>query len=146
MRFVWILMLMWVPSVYGATMTVDAARLEVDRKRGEAVFSGNVVVVRPDFKLTCDTLTGDFASKKLTEMVAVGNVVMVKTGGDGETVKGDRAVYNPSTGVVVVTGAVVLTQGGTTLTGSRLEYDVQAGKARLTGNGSVQATMDEGGQ
>ena len=47
--------------------------------------------------------------------------------------RGDRAVYTPDTGEVVVTGDVILTQGQNVLTGGRLVYNVNTEAARMEG-------------
>jgi lipopolysaccharide transport protein LptA len=130
---------------YAETMTVDADRFEVNREAKHGVFTGNVVLVRPDLTLRCARLEGNFG-KSNAPMLATGGVVIVRQGSDGtETAKGTRAEYSTSTGFLVMVGNVTLTQGGHTLVGDRLEYDVKAGKARLTSASKVRATIkDEG--
>ncbi len=57
---------------------------------------------------------------------------------------GDRAVYTLNDGNVVVTGDVILTQGKSVLTGSRLVYNVRTETARIEGgggNGRVQGVF-----
>ncbi|MNR67328.1 Lipopolysaccharide export system protein LptA [compost metagenome] len=58
--------------------------------------------------------------------------------------RGDRAVYTLNDGNVVVTGDVILTQGKSVLTGSRLVYNVRTETARIEGgggNGRVQGVF-----
>lgn len=127
-------------------MTVDADQFEVDRAAHMAVFTGNVVVVRSDMTLRCDRLEGEFNKNSAGVLVATGHVVITRTSAGGaETATGSRADYNPKGGLVVMTGGVTLTQGGHTLKGERLEYDIKAGKARLTSPNRVRASMVEEG-
>lgn len=137
------LMVLLASPVMAATMTVDADVLEVNRAAKQAVFTGNVVVIRPDMTLRCARLEGDFG-KALNRMVATGGVVIVHKSPDGDVVaKGPRAEYSPTQGGIVMTGGVTLTQGGHTLVGDRLDYDMKAGKARLSSANRVRATMAE---
>lgn len=139
-----LLLAMLLPVTAGAaTITVDAARLDVDRKADLATFSGNVVVKRDDMTLTSDKLTGNLADKGLQSLTATGNVTITRgSGAAAETATGDKAVYTPSSGKLVLTGQrVTLTHKGNTLTGTRLDYDVKAGKASITGQGSVHGTL-----
>lgn len=135
------------PALWAASMTVDADRLEVERASDKAIFTGHVVVKRPDMTLTCARLEGDYAKGKPTTMVATGGVTITRMAdGDTETATGRQATYTPGSGLLVMTGDVTLTHGGHTLTGERLEYDVKAGKAKLTSPNRVRATLadDEG--
>lgn len=145
MKWLWMVLVMVAAPVWAAsTMTVDADQFEVDRAANTAVFTGNVVVVRTDMTLRCDRLEGEFGTKAAGKLVATGHVVITRTGASGsEQATGARADYNPKTAMLVMTGGVTLTQGGHTLVGERLDYDMKAGKARLTSANRVRATVTE---
>lgn len=130
-------------SALALTTTVDAARLDVDRAAGTATFSGNVVVKREGLTLYSDRLTGNLGEHGVNTLTATGNVRIVRgSGAAAETASGDKAVYTPANGKLVLTGrSVTLTHKGNTLTGNRLDYDVKAGKASITGQGSVRGTL-----
>ena len=61
----------------------------------------------------------------------------------GQSVSGTTAVVNMTARTIVVSGEVVLSQGGNVLTGSRLLVDLSTGRARLEG-GKVRGLFTPG--
>ncbi|MCP5405741.1 MAG: lipopolysaccharide transport periplasmic protein LptA [Pseudomonadaceae bacterium] len=142
MRYALLLSALLAMPVWAAPITVDAARLDVDRAANTATFSGGVTIKQADLTLTAARVVGDLAAGGLRDITATGNVKIVRGSGENaETATGDKAVYTPTSGKLVLTGDVSLTRGGNTLRGNRLDYDVKAGKASMTGAGSVRGTF-----
>lgn len=131
-----------------AATTIESDALTILQKENAATFTGNVRAEQPDFTLTASTLNAKYGKGGIQTLTANGNVVIVRKGGDGETAKGDTAVYTPGTKTLVMTGkTVTLTHGANTLAGNRLEYNLATGKANLinTGAARVRAVLQEDG-
>lgn len=131
-----------------AATTIESDSLAIQQKQNTATFTGNVRAVQPDFTLTANTLTAKYGKGGIQTLTANGNVVITRKGADGETARGENAVYTPSTKTLVMTGnAVTLTHGANTLAGNRLEYNLATGKANLTNTGAarVRAVLQEDG-
>ena len=87
------------------------------------------------------------AGGDLTRIEASGDIYYVTP---NETMRGDAAVYDPSSDTVVITGDVILTQGENVMTGGRLTYNLRTEQAQMAGgsNGRVQGVFypQRGGQ
>jgi lipopolysaccharide export system protein LptA len=92
--------------------------------------SGRVEIMQGDNRLRADRLRGESSGGEVTRVTVSGDVYYVTP---SETIRGDQAVYTTATGVIVITGDVVLTQGRNVLTGSRLTYNVDTGSAEMEG-------------
>lgn len=91
---------------------------------------GRAEVLQGDNRLRAERISGFTQGGDLSRVEASGEVYFVTP---GETIRGDRAVYDLGAGEVVVTGDVILTQGRNVLTGSRLVYNVRSQSARMDG-------------
>jgi lipopolysaccharide export system protein LptA len=60
-----------------------------------------------------------------------------------EVVQGQEAVYTVATGVVVLTGDVLVTQGASTIAGPKLTYNLESGSGVMDG-GRVQSVFVPG--
>lgn len=94
---------------------------------------GRAEVTQGTNRLRADAIQGFTTNGNLTRVEASGNVYFVTP---DQNMRGDRAVYNLTTGEVVVTGDVILTQGQNVLTGGRLVYNVRTENARIESAGS----------
>lgn len=111
------------PVAFGADSVEYAPSRVILKGRAEATQGGN--------RLRADTVTlvsGEGGDLQRAE--AAGTVYFVTP---DQSMRGDRATYTLSSGEVVVTGDVVLTQGQNVLTGSRLVYNVNTQTARMEG-------------
>lgn len=132
-----------------AETTIESDALTIQQKKNTATFTGNVRATQPDFTLTAATLTAAYGQGGIQTLTADGNVIITRQGGEGETARGDTAVYTPATKVLIMTGSrVTLTHGANTLAGNRLEYNLATGKANLTNTGTkrVRAVLQEGAE
>ncbi|MFN0115389.1 MAG: lipopolysaccharide transport periplasmic protein LptA [Paracoccaceae bacterium] len=113
-------------------VTSDA--LSVDQTNGTAVFTGNVVVVQGDMRMSAAEIRVEYTAapdRRVARMTATGGVTLVSGGGDAAS--SEKAVYSPETGVVVMTGDVVLTQGANAMSGQSLTVDLDTGTGRMEG-------------
>lgn len=115
-----------------APVEVTADQLNVSQADGTAVFTGNVVVGQGEMRLTAPTVrvfysedTGD-----VSRMEASGGVTVVS---GAEAAESQQADYDVSSGVIVMTGNVLLTQGRNALTSERMEVNLTDNTARMTG-------------
>jgi lipopolysaccharide export system protein LptA len=142
-----------------APISVEADKLVYFEKELKAVYSGNVVAIQGDSKLTCSTLTiymekaapakaSESApaaeqgvspqSTRMRHMDCAGPVTMVsKT----QTATGDSGAYDKPSNRVLLSGHVVLSDGRNVTKGDKLIYDLTTGEATLqTGSSSPRVT------
>ena len=125
-------------------LSIVADRLSADDAASQAVFSGNVTAVQDTFRLRSDSLKitydrtaagknaapgNDTAAIKHLE--ADGHVVMTS---DEASASGDRADYAPQTGLLNMSGNVVLTQAGRVIHGARLHANTEKNTATVEGD------------
>lgn len=116
-----------------APLEVSADNLSVDQKSGQAVFTGNVVIGQGELRLAADRVEVEYAGddrSRIRSFLATGNVALAS--GD-DAAEAQEADYNVSSGVVVLTGNVLLTQGNNVLSGDRMKVDLETGTARVDG-------------
>lgn len=123
-----------------APVEVASDMLEVDQATGQAVLTGNVVVAQGDMRLSAARVTVDYAEvdgeRRIERLLASGDVLIVS---GEDAAEGQEAVYTLGTSNVVLTGDVVVTQGGNTLAGDRLDIDLASGAGTVTGR--VRTTL-----
>lgn len=117
----------------GKPVEVVADLLEVSEKDNEARFRGHVIVTQGEMKLSSDDLLVTYTKADKTtidSLHATGNVLMSTP---AEAAKGAEATYQPNSGNLTMTGDVLLTQGQSVMTGSKLIVDLNTGKGRMEG-------------
>ncbi len=142
-------------------ITIDADKLVYFDKEKKAVYSGNVVVVQGDTKMTCSTMTvyleqidakdanGKVAAAEpedgerragkappqnsgIRRLEAAGPVTVVsKT----QVATGDKGVYEKAADRVQLIGHVTLTDGPNVTKGDKLTYDLKTGQATVETSG-----------
>lgn len=123
-------------------VTSDA--LSVDQEEGDAVFTGNVLVVQGEMKLTAPRLRVEYSQGddgRIERVHATGGVTLVNA---AEAAESEEAVYTVGSGSVLMTGDVLLTQGRTTLAGTRLTIDLETGEGQM--QGPVRTVFQTDGQ
>lgn len=120
-----------------APVEVTAERLDLARAEGTALFTGNVVAVQGDMRLTAEWVLVEYLlnpdgtlGDDIDRITARENVLLVTP---EEAAEGDEAVYTLRTNEVVMTGDVILTQGGNTVAGDRLVVDMETGIGEVQG-------------
>ena len=138
-------------------VSIDADKLVYYDKDQKAIYSGNVVVIQGDTKMTCSVMTvfldhspapgakspaaqapekadgGPSANSGIKRLEATGPVTVVsKT----QVATGDNGSYDKAENRVQLIGHVTLSDGQNTTTGDKLTYDLKSGKAIIdTGAG-----------
>jgi lipopolysaccharide export system protein LptA len=120
----------------------SADRLEVKKEGQVASFIGKVEAVQGDMTLLGDEVRVYYQDNpagagqasgltgSVTRLDSRGNVRITSR---GDTAEGDWAVYDIGRQLVTMGGRVVLRQGDSVVRGSRLEINLDSGKARFQG-------------
>lgn len=119
---------------------VTADQLTVNQTDATAVFTGNVVVIQGDLRMSAATVRVEYVkddTSKIDRILASGGVVVTSP---TEAAEGRDAVYTVASGEVVMTGDVLLTQGGSTIAGQKLVVDLDTGLGRM--DGRVRTVID----
>lgn len=109
---------------------VTSDSLSLDQAGGEAVFSGNVLVVQGDVRMSASRIVVDYGEAGISRMNATGGVTFVTP---TEAAEAAEAVYDVAEREVVLSGNVLLTQGATSIAGDRLVFDLESGSGRMEG-------------
>lgn len=125
---------------------VQADSLSVDQASGQARFSGNVLVVQGDVRMSADdvlivySLDEGGSPAGIAELRATGGVTFVTP---TDAAEAREAVYAVESGTVTLAGDVLLTQGPNAISGERLVVDLDAGSGRMEGR--VRTVIGGGG-
>jgi lipopolysaccharide export system protein LptA len=121
---------------------VTADQLAVNNADGTAIFSGNVVVTQGEMKLAAGEVkvTYGTAQNDIESLVASGGVTVTNL---GDAAEAEEAVYTIDSGVIVLTGNVLLTQGPSAMAGQRLSINLKDGTGVMEGR--VTTTFQPGG-
>ncbi|NBW11115.1 MAG: LPS ABC transporter substrate-binding protein LptA [Caulobacteraceae bacterium] len=117
------------PIAYGADQIARTPTGLSMRGRAELTQGGN--------RMRADAVTASTTDNQLNRIEATGNVYYVTP---NETIRADHAVYTASNDTIILTGDVILTQGKSVMTGSRLTYNVRTETAEM-GGGRVQGVF-----
>jgi len=110
---------------------------ETDR---EAIFEGNVVVVRPGLTVWADKVVVDYGEggvENIKTFVATGRV-RLKT--EDQDATGDRATFNPDTQVLRLLGNVTVVNSAGTLNGPELQINLADNTTVFSGGKSGRVT------
>ena len=127
----------------GAPVEITADSLRVDQASGTAVFAGNVVIGQGNLRLAAASVqvVYDDGSGDIARFRATGGVTIVT---QTEAAEAAEADYDLTTGLLVLTGNVLLTQGPNALSAERMTIDVEAGTAQM--DGRVRTIFQQDGQ
>jgi lipopolysaccharide export system protein LptA len=111
---------------------VTADSLTVDQDTGTAVFAGNVLVVQGDIRMSASQVEVfyDAEGQAITRLVADGGVTFATA---TEAAEAAQADYDLATGMLILTGDVLLTQGATALSAESMTVNLRDGSAQLDG-------------
>lgn len=127
------------------TIEVAADSLGIDQSTGKAVFSGNVVIGIDGMRLSADKVEVVYSDEStggggpISSLKASGNVVFSN---GTEAAEANEANFDIESGEIIMTGDVILTQGGNALSGQRLRIDLNQGTAFI--DGRVQTILQTG--
>lgn len=121
---------------------VSADQLAVNNADGSAVFTGNVLVTQGEMKLSAAEIQVKYAadSKSIDQLIASGGVMVTNL---GDAAEAREAIYTIASGVIVLTGDVLLTQGPSAMAGQKLTINLKDGTGIMEGR--VTTTFVPGG-
>lgn len=121
---------------------VTADQLAVNNADGTAIFSGNVIVIQGEMKLAAGEVkvTYGTAQNDIESLVASGGVTVTNL---GDAAEAQEAVYTIDSGVIVLSGDVLLTQGPSAMAGQKLTINLKDGTGVMEGR--VTTTFQPGG-
>ncbi|MEC9292568.1 MAG: lipopolysaccharide transport periplasmic protein LptA [Pseudomonadota bacterium] len=116
-------------------INIEADKLHVSQTYKVANFTGNVKISQGRITIGADHIKAHFDGDEndFRSIVAEGNVTILY---DETTASGKKAIYNPTSSVITLTGDVVLLQGQNALKGSALSYNLETGDINLKGTES----------
>lgn len=125
-----------------APVEITADSLTVDQDSRSAVFSGNVIIGQGEMRISAGEVkviysdaTGDIA-----RLLATGGVTFVTATEAAEAASAD---YDLTTGLLVLTGEVLLTQGPSAISADSMTVNLQEGTAQMEGR--VRTVFQQGG-
>ena len=115
-----------------APVEVAADSLSVDQDSGTAIFTGSVVIGQGDLRLSAGTVQVVYTEKtgNIAQLIASDGVTFVTT---TEAAEAQDADYNLITGILTLTGDVLLTQGASALSSDKMTINVNSGSAQMSG-------------
>lgn len=115
-----------------APVEVTSDTLSVDNADGSAIFSGNVLVVQGEMRMTAGEIRVEYAAggAGIERLHATGGVTLVSP---TDAAEAGEAVYTIDTGTVVLQGNVLLTQGASTISGDSLTVNLTNGTGTMDG-------------
>lgn len=124
-----------------APIEIDADEAEYLQNEGRGVWTGNVVAIQADSRITTNKLTmictrtaaapgEDSACETIEKLIAEGNVFF---SAPDVKIKGDRAQYDYPTDTITITGDVILSRGSEgVVRGKQVVYQVSEGRTVIT--------------
>ncbi|WP_108858302.1 LptA/OstA family protein [Aliiroseovarius pelagivivens] len=114
---------------------ISADQLTVDQASGAATFQGNVTIGQGDMRLSAGKVrveyaTGTDTTGEISRLHATNGVTLVN---GAEAAEAREAVYTIATGMVVMTGGVILTQGQNALSSDKLTVNLRTGTGQMDG-------------
>lgn len=121
---------------------VTAETFAVNNADGTAVFSGNVIVTQGEMKLSAAEVRVAYNQDQtaIDQLIASGGVTIANL---GDAAEAREAIYTIDTGLIVLTGDVLLTQGPSAMAGQKLTVNLKDGTGVMEGR--VTTTFVPGG-
>jgi len=135
----------------GGPMDIAADRLETFDAERRAVYSGNVDAAQGEANLRSDQLDVFFVQRsgngggtgsswgEIDRVIATGDVFYVTP---GEVVRSQRAVYQLTSGTIIMTGGVVLRRGENVIQGDCLIVDLETNNSQINAPACTGETPD----
>lgn len=108
-------------------INIEADNAKILEKEGKSVYSGNVILIQGNTRVTADKLTVFSDKGKLSRITAVGKPVTYKQSNQPKaadiTAEADTVDYFAVEERIVLLNNARLTQGRTVFSGNRIEYN-----------------------
>jgi lipopolysaccharide export system protein LptA len=124
-----------------AAIEVIADSLSVDQDTGIAIFDGNVMIGQGDLRITAGRVEVVYGTdtSQIARLVATNGVTFVTA---TEAAEAQEADYDITTGTLVLSGEVLLTQGNSAISAGRMRINVADGTATM--DGRVRTVLQQG--
>ena len=118
---------------------INADSLEIRQDSNVAIFSGNVTAAQGRLRLSADSLRvlyreekegGEAVKATISRIDAIGNVFISSP---TETAQGASGVYDVDSGMITLTGSVVVIRGENVIRGNRVALDLNSGRITMDG-------------
>jgi lipopolysaccharide export system protein LptA len=115
-----------------APIDITSDTVEADQKTNTVTFKGNVIAKQENTTLYANTMviTYDANTKKLKEIVAVGNVKVVQL---ERRATGQKATFDQDKNKMVLDGEAVVREGANVIRGERITYYVDEERSVVEG-------------
>jgi lipopolysaccharide export system protein LptA len=122
-----------------APVEVSADNMDINQNTGTAVLTGNVLIGQGAMRISARTVSIVYNSDRsqISQLNASGGVTLVS--GD-DAAEAATAEYNVDSGLILLSGNVLLVQGQAAITADRMRVDTSAGTARMEGR--VKTVLD----
>ena len=117
---------------------ITANNLTINQSSNSAIFEGTAYVGQGSLRLSADKIVVRYNQDtgKVTSVEATGKVVFT----NGEDIaEAESAIYKIDSGLLSMSGNVLLVQGKSTISGNYLDMDILKNIANLSGN--VKTTL-----
>lgn len=124
-----------------AAIEVTADSLSIDQESGQAIFEGNVLIIQGDLRLAAGRVEVVYGTdtSEIARLIATEGVTFVTA---DEAAEAQQATYEVSTGILVLTGEVLLTQGASAISAAQMTINVTDGTASMEGR--VRTVLQQG--
>ena len=111
---------------------IEADSLSVDNASGKAIFDGNVLIGQGKMRLAAGKVTVEYGTdgKSIANLRATGGVTIANLADAAEAAE---AFYTIDSGMIVLTGDVLLTQGASAMSGQKLTINLKTGTGTMEG-------------
>ncbi|MCI2394622.1 LptA/OstA family protein [Aliiroseovarius sediminis] len=125
---------------------ISADQLNVDQADGSATFVGNVQIGQGEMRLSAGKVrveyaTGTDTTGEISRLLASDGVTLVN---GAEAAESRDAIYTIDSGVIVMTGGVILTQGQNALSSEKLTVNLKSGTGTM--DGRVKSIIQTGAE
>ncbi len=127
----------------GQPVEITADVLTVSQKDATATFTGNVLVIQGELRLSADEMLVVYVEgdkTRIDRLLASGNVLLATS---TEAAEAATATYSLTTSEIEMAGEVLLTQGDSVISGQKLIVDLTTGTGRMEGR--VKTILQPGG-
>jgi lipopolysaccharide export system protein LptA len=125
-----------------APIEVTAENLSIDQDSGSALFSGDVLILQGDLRIAAAEVEVIYRAEtnQIARLVAKGNVTFATA---TEAAEAENADYDIASGLLTLTGDVLLTQGASAISAQNMVVNVRDGTATMQGR--VRTVLQQGG-
>ena len=121
-------------------VTITGDNFTIDEANHHATFKGNVVVKTPSVDLWAEQVVIAYGEKGTTDVQSFEATGQVRIKTSEQDASGEKAVYDPATEVLHLTGNVTVTNATSKLTGPELVVNLKTNTSTFTGSKGGRVT------